>query len=171
MSGTRLLSDEAVHIIHTQLLPLTTVLTLSISEAVLLLDKAGALQQPDIRNLDDLTRLAKALHSLGPDFVLLKGGQLPLTANLDVPKHDSDKQVIVDVLYEGTDVSLIKTAYVGRGLPLGPEYAFACMLSTSETMSTPNIEFLSCNRFESRPRGCRVVGHSEGVPICRCWVE
>ncbi|KAF6227586.1 hypothetical protein HO173_012115 [Letharia columbiana] len=76
-------------------------------------------------------RLAKALHSLGPDFVLLKGGQLPLTANLDVPKHDSDKQVIVDVLYDGTDVSLIKTAYVGASLPLGVEYAFASAIASN----------------------------------------
>ncbi|KAF6219465.1 hypothetical protein HO133_003932 [Letharia lupina] len=151
MSGTQLLSDEAVHIIHTQLLPLTTVLTLSISEAVLLLDKAGALHQPDVRNLDDLTHLAKALHSLGPDFVLLKGGQLPLTGNLDVPKHDSDKQVIVDVLYDGTDVSLIKTAYVGASLPLGVEYAFASAIASNLALgdAVPSATQKACRYVEA----------------------
>lgn len=125
------LSDEAMQIFSTQLLPLTTILTLNIPEAVSLLVKTGAHDRPDIRNLDDLIHVAKVLHSLGPQYVLLKGGYLPLTANLEVPKSDLDKHFIVDVLYDGTNVRLIKTAYDVTGMPLGAGYAFGSAIASN----------------------------------------
>lgn len=116
-----------------EILPLTTVLTISISEAVLLFQNVGA-SKPNIRSLDDLMHCAKALHSLGPQYILLKGGQLPLNGNLKVPNYDIDKRVIVDVLSDGTDVRLFKTSFVVTGLPQGTRYALARTLSTSEAM-------------------------------------
>ena len=100
----------------------------------MLLKKAGAINQPNVRNLDDLVRLAKTLHSHGPQYILLKGGHLPLTQSLGVPNSDSDKQIIVDVLYDGTDVSLFKTPYFTSEMPLGAGNAFAGMLSILEAI-------------------------------------
>lgn len=137
-----------MQIFHTQLLPLTTVLSLNIPEAVSLLGKTRAHYQPDIRNLDNLIHVAKELHSLGPRYVLLKGGHLPLTEKLEVPKSGLDKQIIVDVLYDGTDISLIKTAYDVTGIPLGGGYAFACKFSASEAMIFPNSD---CHQLQSLP--------------------
>ena len=128
------LSDEALQIYHTLLLPLTTMLILSVPEALLLLKKAGAINQPNVRNLDDLVRLAKTLHSHGPRYILLKGGKLPLTESLEVPNSDSEKQIIVDVYYDGTDISLFKTPYISSEMPLGAGQAFAGMLSIPETI-------------------------------------
>lgn len=123
-------STPETRVFYTQLLPLTTVLTISIPEAVRLLNKAEALYQSDIRSLDDLVHLAKVLHSLGPGYVFLRGGHLPLTRNLEVPKYDIDKEVIVDVLYDGTDVSLIKTAYINTDILRDVGYVFSGMLLT-----------------------------------------
>ena len=109
-------------------------LILSIPEALLLLKKAGAINQPNVRNLDDLVRLAKTLHSHGPQYILLKGGKLPLTESLEVPKSDPEKQIIVDVYYDGTDISLFKTPYISSEMPLGAGQAFAGMLSIPETI-------------------------------------
>ena len=151
MMETQPVSDEAVEIIHTQLLPLATVLTLSTSEAVSLLGRGGAPYQPDVRNLDDLIRLAKALFRLGPQYVLLKGDQLPLTSNLEVPKSDLDKQIIVAVSYDGTDVSLIKTAYVAMGIPLGSDYALARRSSTPQTMIPPDTDYSQLQSLRISP--------------------
>ena len=109
-------------------------MVLSIPEALLLLKKAGAINQPNVRNLDDLVHLAKTLHSHGPQCILLKGGHLPLTQSLEVPNSDSDKQTIVDVLYDGTNVSLFKTPYITSEMPLGAGHAFAGMLSILEAI-------------------------------------
>ena len=131
----------------TELLQLTTVLTLSISEAVLLLKMAvSSYEKPEIRTLDDLIHLTEALYSLGPEYVLLKGDQLPLTGNLEVPRDDSDRQIVVNFLYDGTDVSLIKTAYTVPNTPRRSRYALACMLSTSENMILPTK---NCSQLQS----------------------
>ena len=124
----RPLLDQAMQIFRTQLLPLTTVLTLSIEEAVLLLKTAGACNPVDVRNLDNLIDLAKALHSLGAQNVLLRGDRLPLTETLEIPKSGFDKQLIVDVLYDGKDSSLIKTKYVEMGSSQKARSALACTL-------------------------------------------
>ena len=100
----------------------------------MLLKKAGAINQPHVRNLDDLVRLAKTLHIHGPQYILLKGGHSPLTQSLEVPNSDSDKQIIVDVFYDGTDVSLFKTPYITSEMPLGAGNAFAGILSILEAI-------------------------------------
>ncbi|KAM0798504.1 hypothetical protein BDR22DRAFT_859260 [Usnea florida] len=123
-------SDEAQRIYHSLLLPLTTMLILSIPEALMLLKKAGAINQPNVRNLDDIVRLTKTLHSHGPQYILLKGGHLPLTQSLEVPNSDSDKQIIVDVLYDGTDVSLFKTPCITSEMPFGAGHAFAAAIAS-----------------------------------------
>lgn len=118
----------------------------------MLFENAGA-SKPNIRNLDDLIRCAKALHSLGPQYILLKGGQLPLNGNLEVPNYDIDKRVIVDVLSDGTDVSLFKTSFVVTGLPQGTRYALARTLSTSEAMVSQNNDRPQLQSLRISPLG------------------
>ncbi|KAL9070143.1 MAG: hypothetical protein Q9161_005095 [Pseudevernia consocians] len=122
----------AVGVFLKDLLQLTTVLTLSISEAVLLLKMAASsYKKPEIRTLDDLIHLTEALYSHGPEYVLLKGDQLPLTGNLEVPRDDSDRQIVVNFLYDGTDVSLIKTAYTVTNTLRGSRYALASAIASN----------------------------------------
>lgn len=99
-SGAQLLPDEAVCNLLTLLLPLTTILTPNIPEAILLLQKAG-LEAPRIESIDDLVRIARSIHQLGPQWVLVKGGHLPFTKDGHVSRGEEDRYTVVDVLFEG----------------------------------------------------------------------
>lgn len=68
-SGDKLLQDEAVAALRTELLPLATVLTPNLPEAEVLLSRG-------IRDQTDMPQAAHDLHSLGAHAVLLKGGHL-----------------------------------------------------------------------------------------------
>ena len=96
-SGSQLLREDAVKTLIRQLLPLTTVLTPNVPEAKLILKTAGvSLCEPE--NVEDVISIAKAIQRLGPKYVLLKGGHLPLTADHRVTKSDADKKLIVNIL-------------------------------------------------------------------------
>jgi len=69
-SGDRLLHDDAVAAIRDRLVPLAHVITPNLPEAAVLL--AGAVPA----TLSEMRAAARALHRLGPEFVLLKGGHL-----------------------------------------------------------------------------------------------
>ncbi|EEH03973.1 phosphomethylpyrimidine kinase THI20 [Histoplasma capsulatum G186AR] len=79
-SGSELLPAEAVNIVQTKLLPLTTIVTPNIPEAILLLQGSGAATK-DPENLEDAIQIAKQIHTLGPKYVLLKGGHMPRTCS------------------------------------------------------------------------------------------
>jgi len=68
-SGDPLLAPEAVDALKEEILPLALVLTPNIPEA-------ERLSGIEIRSLDDVEEAARAINSLGPQFVLVKGGHL-----------------------------------------------------------------------------------------------
>ena len=79
-SGHRLLREDAQHALKELLLPLAMVVTPNVPEAEVL---SGA----TISKLEDIRQAAAVIHSLGPRYVLVKGGHLPGKA--------------VDILYDG----------------------------------------------------------------------
>lgn len=136
------LQKDTARRVQTELLELTTVFTLGVSEAVLLLDEMGGSSQRVVSNLDDLVCLAKALHNLGPEYVLLKGDRLSMTGNLEAPECGFDKGGIINILYDGIDISIFNTAHVASGAPQGAGCAIACISSIPE----PSI-FAAGNRL------------------------
>jgi len=80
-SGARLLEEDAIATLRARLLPLALVVTPNLPEASVLLSRPVT----DERDMQDA---ARDLHSLGPRYVLLKGG------------HLSGRDV-VDLLYDG----------------------------------------------------------------------
>ena len=127
-SGAQLLPNEAVHNLRTNLLPLTTILTPNIPEARLLLQNAG-LEAPETNSLDDIVNIAKDIQSLGPRFVLVKGGHLPLTKDGHISKEEADRHTIVDVLYDGREVTIYQTDYLPSKNTHGTGCSLACKLS------------------------------------------
>ena len=127
-SGAQLLPNEAVHNLLVNLLPLATILTPNIPEARLLFQHAG-LQAPEINSLDDIVNIARAVQSLGPRYVLVKGGHLPLARNGHVSKAEADRHVIVDVLYDGREATLYETKYLPSKNTHGTGCSLACKLS------------------------------------------
>ncbi len=68
-SGFDLIDDKALLALMEQLFPLATVVTPNIPEA-------ERITHLNIRGEDDIKLAARRLHSLGPKFVLIKGGHL-----------------------------------------------------------------------------------------------
>lgn len=110
-SGSQLLPENAVKGLLTKLLPLTTILTPNIPEAKLLLKESGA-DVPEPVDLESLVQLAKQVCSLGSKAVLLKGGHLPLTKDRRTAHDQQDASIVIDVLYDGKNVTFFETNYL-----------------------------------------------------------
>ncbi|HSD52019.1 MAG TPA: bifunctional hydroxymethylpyrimidine kinase/phosphomethylpyrimidine kinase [Candidatus Methylomirabilis sp.] len=80
-SGDALMEHEAAPVMQEYLFPLATVVTPN-------LDEATFLCQRKIRTLEEMEVAARAIHAMGPKYVLIKGGHLP-------------GEQVVDLLYDG----------------------------------------------------------------------
>ncbi|KAK7736849.1 trifunctional hydroxymethylpyrimidine kinase/phosphomethylpyrimidine kinase/thiaminase [Diaporthe eres] len=101
-TGAELLPSEALRELRGRLLPRATVLTPNIPEARLLLADAGlgaALPADALAGAADLEAAGRALLSLGPEWVLVKGGHAPLRrGDYAAARTDAEREVVVDVL-------------------------------------------------------------------------
>jgi hydroxymethylpyrimidine/phosphomethylpyrimidine kinase len=86
--GSPLLKPEAMEALKTRLLPLATVVTPNLHEA-------GALVGRELANVADMKEAARAIHGLGAQNVVVKGGHLEGAA--------------VDVLYDGREFTELGT--------------------------------------------------------------
>lgn len=136
-SGSQLLPEKAVKELRTKLLPITTILTPNIPEALLLLKDSGT-ETPEPVDLPGLIQLAKRICSLGPKAVLLKGGHLPLTKDHKAAQNPRDATTVVDILFDGETTTLFETEYLvsknthGTGCSLAS--AIAANLASGEDM-------------------------------------
>ncbi|KAL7780070.1 hypothetical protein CFE70_010091 [Pyrenophora teres f. teres 0-1] len=117
-SGSQLLPETAVSTLIKLLLPLTTLLTPNLPEAKLLLQTTRT-DVTEPQNVDDIVALAHRIRELGPKWVLLKGGHLPLTRGRVVGKGEEEREVVLNVLVGESGVTIlegIKTAVdIGSG--------------------------------------------------------
>jgi hydroxymethylpyrimidine/phosphomethylpyrimidine kinase len=84
MHGDALMAPAALDSLRTQLFPLATLVTPNLDEVRLLVDV-------DVKDAESQRAAAKALHALGPQWVLVKGGHL----------RSSERSS--DLLYDGAD--------------------------------------------------------------------
>ena len=124
-SGAQLLPNEAIRNLRTTLLPLTAVLTPNVPEARLLLQNAG-IKVPDVNSLDDLVDIARLVQSLGPQYVLVKGGHLPLAKDGRISKTQADSHTVVDVLFNGFKTTIYETNYLPSKNTHGTGCSLAC---------------------------------------------
>lgn len=131
-SGAQLLPEKAVVTLVNELLPVTTILTPNIPEANLILRKAGR-DPVEINDAEDLKRLAAEIHNLGPKYVLLKGGHIPLASNYNAARSEEDKKIVINVLYGGETCDVLEFPFQnsrnlhGTGCSLAS--ALACNLA------------------------------------------
>lgn len=136
-SGAQLLPQSAVSTLISTLLPLTTILTPNLPEAKLLLETASS-EFRDPQTADDIVAIARSIHELGPKWVLLKGGHLPLTRGRVVSKGEADREVVLNVLVGDGGVTLMESEYLksrnthGTGCSLAS--AIACNLAADMSM-------------------------------------
>lgn len=96
-SGHALLQPDAVETYKTELFPLATVITPNIKEAQHLLDF-------EVITVEDMKKAARALHKMGPKWVLLKGG--------DKHGEQEDATTATDVLFDGQSFHILRAPRV-----------------------------------------------------------
>ncbi len=171
-TGAQLLPSEALHALRTKLLPVATVLTPNVPEASLLLGDAGY-GHFAIDGIGDLETIARTVQSLGPEWVLVKGGHSPFRKDGAAAKSDREKQVIVDVLTNGDQTFRIETPYLqsrnthGTGCSLACESSVPALQASSEDLRSHAF----CSGHSVQP--CEGARRSEScdccVQICRSW--
>ncbi len=116
-SGDRLLQESAIDALKMSLIPLATVVTPNIDEAI-------ALTGLDIHNLEDMKEAAQQIHKLGAQTVLIKGGHLA-----GVRFETGTTPQISDVLFAGEAFTVFKDSQIpttsthGTGCTLSAEIA------------------------------------------------
>jgi len=126
-SGSQLLPEAAIETLIQQLLPLTTILTPNLPEAELILKTANT-HFKDPENVDDIVAIAKAVQQLGPKYVLLKGGHLPLTKSGKVSREKADREIVLNVLVGEGETTLMETEYLESRNTHGTGCSLACEL-------------------------------------------
>lgn len=127
-SGAQLLPQDAVCELRKHLLPIATIVTPNVPEAKLILSDAG---KPfiDPKTVDDLISLAKDVQSLGPKYVLVKGGHLPFKKDGTIAMNDDEKEIMIDILYGEDSVTRIETVYQKSKNTHGTGCSLACKSS------------------------------------------
>ncbi|KAF1978337.1 hypothetical protein BU23DRAFT_595557 [Bimuria novae-zelandiae CBS 107.79] len=139
-SGSALLPGSAVSTLIEALLPLTTLLTPNLPEAELILKTANkAYKSPE--NVDDIINIAKAIKELGSEYVLVKGGHLPMTKDRLVSKDEAEKHIVLNILVgPEEEVPVMEQGYLknrnthGTGCSLAS--AIACNLASGHDMKS-----------------------------------
>jgi hydroxymethylpyrimidine/phosphomethylpyrimidine kinase len=119
--GERLLDEDGVRALLTELLPRALVATPNIPEAEVLSGMA-------IRTIGDVRRAAGAIHRVGRCAVVVKGG------------HAASGDEIIDVLFDGNDFHEFRAARIGTGAVHGTGCTFASALAAQLAVGKPLAE-------------------------------
>lgn len=110
--GAALDTDNAL---RAEILPLATVVTPNLFEAATL---AG---MPELTTVDELGEAARRIHDLGPGVVVVKGG-------VGLPGEEA-----VDVVFDGTDLTVLSAPKVGDERVSGAGCVFAAAITAELT--------------------------------------
>jgi hydroxymethylpyrimidine/phosphomethylpyrimidine kinase len=123
-SGDRLLREDAVAAVRDRLVPLALVVTPNLPEAAVLLSGS------EPATLTAMQGAVRALHRLGPQFVLLKGGHLA--------SDDS-----TDLLFDGSAV----TEFRGKRIDTRNTHGTGCTLSSAIAALLPRHDMVEAVRL------------------------
>lgn len=124
-SGAQLLPEEAVSTLRKELLPVTTVLTPNLPEAMLIL-KNNDVQVEQPSSIQDLKDMARNVQELGSRYVLLKGGHVPLTKDHIVSNDQAQRHLVVDVLCGEEETHVFESDYIKSNNTHGTGCSLAC---------------------------------------------
>ncbi len=113
----RLLSDDAISALTSQLFPLSLIVTPNIPEA----EYITGLK---IKNVSHAEEAAQCIHQLGPSHVLIKGGH----AGKSWDKKKNGK--VIDVLYDGKSFLYIEGEYIPTKNTHGTGCTYAAAIAT-----------------------------------------
>lgn len=145
MHGDALLAPSALDALREQLFPLATLVTPNLHEVRLL---AGI----DVVDGESQRAAAKALHALGPRWVLVKGGHLP------------SAQHSPDLLYDGTDFHEFAGPRIATGDDhgAGDTLAAAATCALAHGFTVPDAVGLGKRWVTECLRAAYPLGHGHG---------
>lgn len=146
-SGAQLLPQDAVKVLCKELLPITAILTPNLPEAKLLLQESNVgFKEP--KSIQDMIEIAKAVQKLGPRYVLLKGGHLPLTSDGKISKTDEERHSVVNVLHGDNETVVLENKYQRSKNTHGTGCSLACRVTLhmrAATALTLETAAIACN--------------------------
>ncbi|KAG9246359.1 thiamine biosynthesis protein-like protein (Thi-4) [Calycina marina] len=162
-TGSELLPQDAVRQLREHLLPIATILTPNVPEAKLILSNACiAFENP--RTVDDLISMARAIQSLGPRYVLLKGGHLPLKRDGTVGANDGDREIVINVLYGDGEVTKIESKFQQSKNTHGTGCSLASAIASNISNGLEIVQAVknACRYIEAGIRTASNLGKGNG---------
>lgn len=114
-SGSALLEEGSLEVLRGQLLPLARIVTPNLPEA-------EALVGSRLRDESDCIRAAREIHSMGPGWVVLKGGH-----RREIESGPAGAREVVDLVFDGGELHRVSGPY----LEGGPKRGTGCTLSAA----------------------------------------
>jgi len=149
-SGDRLLAPDALQTLCQELLPRARMVTPNIPEAALLTGLS-------ISSADDVREAARRIHAMGVTAVVIKGGH-------------GDGDVLVDVLFDGTEFSEFRTPRIDTRHTHGTGCTFASAIAAYLALdcSLPDATRQAQAYVAGAIRHALAVGHGHG-PLDHFW--
>jgi len=145
-SGAELLPKAAVFYLRDSILLLATILTPNVPEAFKLLEDPRNQKAP-LNTLEDMVALAKLVQDLGPTWVLLKGGHLPLTNEGKVAAKVEERHMVVNVLCNKDKTYILKMDYLDAKNTHGTGCSLACKADSLLFSHCSGLRNLSENKI------------------------
>jgi len=145
-TGAELLPKAAVSCLRDLIIPLATVLTPNVPEALKLLDDTKK-RKLHLDSLEDMVTLAKLVLDLGPSYVLLKGGHLPLTCEGKVATEVEERDTVVNVLCNKQQTHILKMKYLDAKNTHGTGCSLACKADTLLLCPSSGLHYQSDNNI------------------------
>jgi hydroxymethylpyrimidine/phosphomethylpyrimidine kinase len=155
-SGAQLLPGPAVKALLSELLPVTTILTPNLPEAQLLLKEAGV-QVEEPKSTANLVEMAKALQKLGPKYVLLKGGHLPLTKEGKISKSEADHHTVYNILVSSEEALTVESDFQRSKNTHGTGCSLACRTKHRIQRNKAFLMVLTAAIASNRASGMSVI--------------
>lgn len=165
-SGAELLSKAGIKELRTTLLTQTTILTPNVPEALLLLRDSG-IEVEEPSSIADMIDLATKIHHLGPEWVVLKGGHLPLKENGEKALSDAEKQVVVDILLSKDVTHQFRSKYQVSNNTHGTGCSLASAIASNLSKGIAVHEAVKAAReyVEAGIKSGQAIGKGDNRPI------
>jgi hydroxymethylpyrimidine/phosphomethylpyrimidine kinase len=149
-SGARLLDDDGIQMLRTELIPRCAVVTPNIPEAEVLSGRR-------IRSIEEVRAAAHEIHQIGGSSVVITGGH-------------GDGDEIVDLLYDGVLFTELQTVRINTPNTHGTGCTFASAIAANLALGHSLVDaFVGAQEYVGEAiRHALTIGHGHG-PLGHFW--